>query len=242
MNVPASALLSINSIPKDFRILHNGISVHGLLASFLAFGGSGLDPFRTWIQTWPSRFELKNSMPLLWSPGYRTQESSHNLEASMTDITRSFPPAIRGRWNSFSKTWHAQDSSSQYMSGLLEQQKRKLHEDWDVISKIFPRKTLETFTYFWLLVNTRSFYYELPQAKKLQTRNDRMVLCPFIDYFNHNHQGVSESRCLKLIDAKFQCDVAFNENGYTVTSDRVYGMSLTYQSHITHHTDRWRIW
>lgn len=40
--------------------------------------------------------------------------------------------------------------------------------------------------YYWLLVNTRTFYHERPGMKKAKTaREDRMALCPFADYFNH---------------------------------------------------------
>lgn len=191
VNVPASALLTIDSIPRDFRILHNGITVHGLLASFLAFGSNELDFLKPWIQTWPSRRELENSMPLFWSTKFRAMESSPASGASKRNVAHIFPPAIGGRWSALPKKWLARDISSQYNLSLLAKQEKKLREDWDIVSKVFPREKLEIFTYFWLLVNTRSFYYELQHTKSLRARNDRMVLCPFIDYFNHNHQGVS---------------------------------------------------
>ena len=80
-------------------------------------------------------------------------------------------------------------------------------KDWAVVSKKFPKSSFGKYTYYWLIVNTRSFYYELPGIKAQPARDDRMVLCPFVDYFNHADHG---------------CDVAFDETGYTVTSNRDY--------------------
>ena len=94
---------------------------------------------------------------------------------------------------------------------LLRKQEQKLKKDWSVISTIFPNSTFEAYAYNWLIVNTRSFYYELPSLKVQPAREDRMVLCPFADYFNHADRG---------------CEVSFDESGYTVTSDRNYGSLL----------------
>lgn len=89
--------------------------------------------------------------------------------------------------------WSFDRSSSQPCNklGLLHRQALKLQADWAIVSKVFPCQTLERYTYHWLLVNTRSFYYKLPEASYSQAREDCMVLCPFIDYFNHSDQGVS---------------------------------------------------
>ena len=56
---------------------------------------------------------------------------------------------------------------------------------------LFPDGTLPQYTYFWLIVNTRSFYFEIPGCDVVQKYDDRMVFCPFADYFNHNDHGVS---------------------------------------------------
>lgn len=98
----------------------------------------------------------------------------------------ALPPAIGGRWGSGQMMWHTDTSS-----GLLFQQERKLQEDWAIVSKVFPAETLRKYRYHWLLVNTRSFYYDLPGANHHEAREDRMALCPFADYFNHQDHGVS---------------------------------------------------
>lgn len=72
----------------------------------------------------------------------------------------------------------------------LSHTRTKAQKDWKVVSKAFPNKTLEEYTYYWLIVNTRSFYFEVPGTVDF-AHGDRMVLCPFVDYFNHNDHGVS---------------------------------------------------
>lgn len=184
--MPAAALLTINSISKGFRLAHEGITVHGLLASFLAFGAVELSPFTPWRETWPSLQELENTMPILWPSIWKTSNCYKSPATVFPRQTWALPPAIGGRWGSGRMSWHT-DSSS----GLLCQQERKLQEDWAIASRAFPDETLEKYRYYWLLVNTRSFYYELQGANYHQAREDRMVLCPFVDYFNHQDHGVS---------------------------------------------------
>lgn len=186
VKVPASALLTMNSIPRNFRLAHGDISVHGLLASFLAFGAAELSPYTLWRETWPSPQELEDSMPILWPSNWKTAHVRRNSGTVFPSPVWALPPAIGGHWGSWEMLSHT-DSSS----GLLRQQERRLQEDWANASKVFPGETLEKYRYYWLLVNTRSFYYDLPGAEYHQARQDRMVLCPFIDYFNHQDHGVS---------------------------------------------------
>lgn len=125
-------------------------------------------------------------MPILWLSKWKTSGVHRSTSTAFPNQLWVLPPAIGGRWSSRRNLWHA-DSSL----GILCQQERKLREDWAIASKVFPGETLEKYTYYWLLVNTRCFYYELPGAKYHSARGDRMVLCPFIDYFNHQDHGVS---------------------------------------------------
>jgi hypothetical protein len=95
------------------------------------------------------------------------------------------PPAIGGRWRHIAEFFEPRKDA-----GLLAKQEQKLKADWKIVSKVFPNKTLEEYTYYWLIVNTRSFYFEVPGTAEF-AHEDRMVLCPFVDYFNHNDHGVS---------------------------------------------------
>ena len=190
-NVPASVLLSICTIPEHFSKLHKGITVHGLLASFLAFGGPETSHYSPWKNSWPSMLDFEESMPLLWPS---TTRGAFDIDGKPHDnIERRdrsafiIPPAIAGRWahSQLHEFWDIRDTAPMY------QQEKKLKADWDIVSKVFPNQILPEYTYYWLIVNTRSFYFEVSGNEAAQNHDDRMVLCPFVDYFNHNDHGVS---------------------------------------------------
>ena len=186
--MPVPALLTIDYVSKDFRDLHEGITVHGLLASFLAFG----DPKETslyaaWRATWPTFKDFEECMPILWpvqvtKDKHQDEEDNYNFYAF-----RALPPAIGGAWGSARNSY----IDWQGKTGLFHKQEEKLKKDWTTVRGVFPNASLERFTHHWLIVNTRTFYFEPPGAKKVTTREDRMALCPFADYFNHADHGVS---------------------------------------------------
>ena len=190
-DVPASVLLTINTIPEDFRNLHKGITVHGLLASFLTFGGPVTSRYHRWKKSWPSMQEFQNSMPILWPSFLRepldSGGKSHYECGRSEDLAFILPPAIAGRWahHQMREFWKIRDIA------LLYRQKKKIKADWEIVSKVFPGQSLPEYTYYWLIVNTRSFYFEVSGMEATQNHDDRMVLCPFVDYFNHSDHGVS---------------------------------------------------
>ncbi|KAF7591908.1 hypothetical protein BBP40_000879 [Aspergillus hancockii] len=69
---------------------------------------------------------------------------------------------------------------------LLFQQEKRLHAAWDIVVSVFPDTNWETFSYHWLIVNTRSFHFLMPGQEPPEDRNDAMALLPFADYFNHS--------------------------------------------------------
>lgn len=176
VKVPRSAVLSIESIPKVFRNQHKDITVHGLLASFLAFGkAQNKRYYSAWQATWPLLQDFNDTVPLLWNETDQDSKAD-NKPGSLSLL----PPAIAG------------SKSNQIPEGILQKQKRKIDSDWKAVTGANPKADYETYLYYWLIVNTRSFYYELPGVKKAVSREDRMVLCPFIDFFNHSDNGVSK--------------------------------------------------
>lgn len=90
---------------------------------------------------------------------------------------------------------------------LLENQQRKFSKDWTVASQAFPELDKKNFLYKWFIVNTRTFYWTFPGAKKLPTPDDCMALNPFADHFNHAGEG---------------CRVEYGAMGFKIFSDRVY--------------------
>lgn len=171
VSVPASALFSINSIPTSFRSMYKEkISAHGLLASFFAFSPrKHLLNYQSWLETWP-RSEDFSSFPMCWDDNCR---SSAFLPPGM----------VGGCWSS-----RAEDSEGE---GLLCSQQTKFKRDWGVVSRVFPGRKVEEYRYGWLLVNTRSLYCDGLGGRKFKSREERMVLCPFVDLFNHDDHGVS---------------------------------------------------
>lgn len=93
---------------------------------------------------------------------------------------------------------------------LLRKQQAKFARDWAAVQQqaaaLDPSLTRQDYLYAWLLVNTRTFYHETPRTAKLP-RDDRMIMQPVADLFNHTDAG---------------CDVAFGPDSYTVTADRAY--------------------
>lgn len=100
---------------------------------------------------------------------------------------------------------------------LLNNQNTKLEKDWNDLRTYIPSIPKELFVYTWLIVNTRTFYWEypdlpnshprLPKKRKQLTADDCYAMCPFMDYFNHSDAG-----CTPESDSK----------GYSVTADREY--------------------
>jgi len=186
VKVPFSVLLTIDSVPASLRDLHDGISVHGLLASFLAFGvPEDFDPYGPWTATWPSFEDLEGSIPILW-PTTMTETTSSSSQLNGRNSSRHgycpLPPDISGQWH----TSTAENSSATLNSGLLGKQKRKFEKDWAKVLPAVHNADRKKYLYYWILVNTRTFYHERPGLNKSKTpREDRMALCPFADYFNH---------------------------------------------------------
>ena len=190
MTVPSSALLTMNSMPPDFRDKHTSISVHGLLASFLTLGNvEDTSKYTLWRNTWPSPADFRHSMPIMWPKNLPSWVKQFK---SSLPVFRSFvplPPGVNGGWK-FSKCRRSR-RRGENNQGLLQKQEEKLKKDWSVVSKVFSDASYDKYTYNWLIVNTRSFYYDLLKMDKTLPREDRMVLCPFVDYFNHADHGVS---------------------------------------------------
>lgn len=160
-------------------------------------------------------FEL--SIPLLWPPA--NIDPVHHFYRLESVSCLPLPPEIGGLWLSSHVTSQYRKQALQFC--LRSKQEVKLQKDWAIVSRVFPNATFKEYTYFWLIVNTRCFYYDLPTLLKPLTRDDHMCLCPFVDYFNHKDEG---------------CAVTFDKKtGYTVTSDRDYmageEISTSYGSH-----------
>ncbi|KAF2131900.1 SET domain-containing protein [Dothidotthia symphoricarpi CBS 119687] len=102
---------------------------------------------------------------------------------------------------------------------LLTAQQSKLEKDWQSIRAHVSAAgvTRDLYTYTWLIVNTRTFYWsypdlptsspKLPKKRSRLTTDDCYAMCPFMDYFNHSDVG---------------CDPQHDSKGYSVRADRAY--------------------
>ena len=182
--VPRSALLTLEDVPSVLQDKIGNVRVHGLLAAFLAFGPSEERAlYSTWMKTWPTMENLQEEMPILWPSSTHIKQRS--LVSSRRDSFCALPYAVSGI--SF-----FDDESERHQGTRLPMQEMHKAQDWAIIARGLPSAKYSEFLYYWLIVNTRSFYYELPSKGKAQARADLMALCPFIDYFNHADHGVSQ--------------------------------------------------
>lgn len=155
------------------------MSTHGLFASFLASHIPKLENIAAWRETWPSKEDLECSMPICWA----------NRVLSEPKV---LPPALRNA--SEQSPGHEPLQSHSNACHLLQRQRQKLEKDWTHFSHSGQEADFSNFRYCWLIVNTRCLYHEMPGTKKPPSIEDRMVLCPFIDFLNHQDKGVSGFR------------------------------------------------
>ncbi|KAI4278769.1 MAG: hypothetical protein L6R38_005167 [Xanthoria sp. 2 TBL-2021] len=205
VHVPFPALVTINTVPKAFREKHKQITTQGLLASFLASSNLEKTAFAPWASTWPTLQDFRESMPICWRQHRMTALTEDLLDETTThhDCDLPFPSAIdHSSTDSLDGVFEANPNLS-----LLQKQRRKLKADWEKVGEALPNMSFERYVHYWLLVSTRTFYFEMPGVKTHPPRDDRIVMCPFIDLFNHNDTG---------------CNVHYADTGYTVTTDKTY--------------------
>lgn len=195
VEVPKSAMLCIDSIPSDFVNLFNAISTHGLLAAYLTHGDpKALNNYDLWKATWPTLADFEEGMPILWpqelgGSGLRTPFSTSSRISSATGSAVLLPPSISGSWNTIRKKPLTEEYETEHQN-LLTQQEARLRNAWRDVIAVFPDTDWETFSYHWLIVNTRSFYYLMPGQERPEDKNDAMAMVPFADYFNHTDDAV----------------------------------------------------
>ena len=144
---------------------------------------------------------FESCMPLVWPLNVR--KNIHLDQKAHESTCFPLPPAIGGQWA------HPQmrDACNSRKTSLLFKQQEKLDSDWAAVSKAFPEASFKDYMYYWLVVNSRGFYWEFPGEVLPENHLDRLVLAPWIDLFNHSDHG---------------CNVSFDEAGYVITSDKAY--------------------
>ncbi|KAL4973759.1 hypothetical protein BDW66DRAFT_99119 [Aspergillus desertorum] len=192
LRVPRKMMLTVESIPSSFvSKFEERVPVQALLAAFLCNGEpKDLEPYELWTKTWPTRKDFEECMPILWPEPLRA----------------SLPPSVSGRWRSFRKEKLEFEYESSHQN-VLAQQEQRLRTAWESVAAVFPETDWETFSYYWLIVNTRSFFYLMPGQEPPEDRNDAMALLPFADYFNHSDEA---------------CNVKFDGQEYVFRAAKTY--------------------
>jgi hypothetical protein len=172
--------------------------MHGLITAFLTHGDPGhLKRFELWRKVWPSRQEFEEGIPALWPERLRVSNSKFRGHRDHHPHPVVLPPSISGLWNSMRRKPVEQEYESKHQN-LLAQQEKRLQDAWKNVVAVFPDTDWETYSYYWLVVNTRSFFYLRPGDEPPEDRNDAVALVPFADYFNHVDGAVRSTLCFSL--------------------------------------------
>ncbi|PGH16520.1 hypothetical protein AJ79_01625 [Helicocarpus griseus UAMH5409] len=207
LEVPVETMLTIDSIPTSFvEMFPKGTPVQGILAAFLTKGDPELlRRWESWREVWPSRQSFKDTMPILWPEWLRDLDSV--VHGKIHTGQPTLPPSVSGLWNSIQKPPVDFKYEAKYQN-ILGQQEQRLQDAWKNIFVVFPEVDWDTFSYYWLILNSRCFYYYGPGKEPPKDWNDAIGLLPFGDYFNHADNA--------------DCEVTFNDHKYVFKATRRY--------------------
>lgn len=169
-------------------------------------------------------------MPFLWPAGLTKARCQTCRKSAEENCGHSdgFAALLPLEISSFGDS-DTQHTEKQILSrGKFHTMRRKLLRDWQAVvtAKIAKSRNNEApvhdstnyidnidqeFIYNWCIVNTRSFYFLHENETPPTDPDDAMVLCPFIDLFNHTDESVTN-----------HCTVSFDDTGFTVTANRAY--------------------
>ncbi|KAK7731359.1 hypothetical protein SLS57_001298 [Botryosphaeria dothidea] len=121
-------------------------------------------------------------------------DAPHRIWESVWPKKEEFEAIMPMNWEELQK-----ELLPAHAKSLLEKQQAKFEVDWELLKDHLPDKDCrDLFTYYWMVVNTRTFYWDYPtttRTGKQQVKrrkldpDDCMALCPFMEYFNHADEG-----------------------------------------------------
>lgn len=222
-------MLRAEDIPSAFiDKLPEDIAVQALLAAYLTHAAPDeLSKYDQWRNSWPSRKDFEDSMPILWPTVLGGPQLPNSKDDASTDSKQPslLPPSISGLWNTLQPGPKTRKYSSDHQN-ILSQQAQRLRKAWTDVISVFPETNWETFSYNWLIVNTRSFYWIGEGQETPEDPNDAMGLVPFADYFNHADVAVRTSSEFHTTDKANtrwkQRDVRFDESVYEFRATKDY--------------------
>lgn len=186
VQVPTSVILTVDTLPTSFRDqFPEGTPVQAIMAAYLTHGSEQeLSKYDLWRKAWPTRQDFEDSLPMLWPTALGGLTWPDNDPATRTQ-PNVLPPCISGRWNTIQKDPSTKKYETEHQN-LLAGQEQRLGKAWADVTTVLPETDWRSFSYHWLILNTRSFYWVAPDQEPPEDRNDAMALLPFADYFNHS--------------------------------------------------------
>lgn len=181
----------MEKIPSSFKDqFPEGTAVQTILAAYFTHGSEEeLADYELWRKAWPTRQDFEDSLPLLWPRvlgGLPWPDSEvDGQDNGSTSQSNFLTPCISGRWNSVDKGNPFKQYESEHRNLLLGQEVR-LGKAWTDVTTALPDTDWRSFSYHWLILNTRSFYWVGEGQEPPEDRNDAMAMLPFADYFNHS--------------------------------------------------------
>jgi hypothetical protein len=182
-------MLTLETIPSAFKTkFDESITNHGLIAAFLYRGGDEtVSKYAPWWAVWPTLQDFEETMPMLWPEELKYRIPRETSSTRTITEYSSRPSAHRKLRSSLGKQSTPYDDPD--YEGPVAEQEKKFEKSFQTVKKVFPDADRTVYCYFWLIVNTRSFYHLPLGAPSPKEQNDAMALCPFADYFNHSDVG-----------------------------------------------------
>lgn len=178
LEVPTACIRSPDTLPAALAArLPDDMSVHGQLAADLALDGAGAaSAYAPWNAVCPTPADLQ-TMPVHWPPALQAllpgparmllAEQQAKMARDWSAVSAACPDLLRAADEAI-VTAAAADASDD--------------DDYDCYAGLTGE---ERYRHAWLLVNTRTFYYDMSPRLRRRAREDRMVLQPLADLFNH---------------------------------------------------------
>ncbi|CCC09296.1 unnamed protein product [Sordaria macrospora k-hell] len=205
LTIPSNTLRTYETVHPSIACALPDISIHGLLAADLAFDPSPSVKYQQWNAVCPTREDVWDSLPLAWDCRLREFLPKKALELLLKQEAK------------FEKDWSMVQQSKLLSPKSGEKEDESSEEEEG--QKLNKTITRDDYLYAWLLVNTRTFYHETPKTKKFK-KEDKMVLQPVADLFNHTSYDPSAEE--KEGGNKKTCSVAFSPTAFTITTTRPY--------------------
>lgn len=187
-------MLTPECIPDSFKAkFRDDISIHGLMAAFLCCGDSeDVNKYAAWWAVWPTMEDFEKSMPILW-PDHLKERLHRETACSRTTNQHSRSSTALTRVTLGDERSRITD----YDTPLILQEKN-FEKCFKAVKSVFPETDWKRYCYYWLIVNSRSFYHKSAGANTPKDRNDAIALCPYADYFNHTDVGNVSSYSVSL--------------------------------------------